>query len=1312
MSDFPQTFPGEDGMNGPVQQPDVEVQAGQPTIDSRVPMDPHLQHLLELAQQKYPATQNVQQDPSIEADPLPVPDEQKNTVKDTALGALKLWRDTVHKGGEAFGEGLAGVAGFDPKDPLLGSSGVSSLPEGQAVKEVGSMAAQGAMDAPMLALLPETGAATAADLAAEYMGKGVMEHVAPHAPGLAKVLSKAAHVGMRAALGTGEASAYSAADAAASGGSKDDVKNAALSKMNLLGAAAGGGHALLGVTHPEGLRDLAGDADNAVASGHSEVTPLGAIQPSEIHFTADPEGKPILRVMEHRDTGAMKHADIPLDEAPGLQTAKEYLKQSPAVSRSHTPEGMTAMNRLDPRTAHDLLTSGFEFGEGDGFTHRPDQGAVDMPENSVVSKADSPRALQTEIAPEVADTTASPPRDNIGTDVLPGVQGHAMLAGPDGHVRFEPIPSDAPMPLGDEPKTAPLSQFDIYNNKGQPSVMGGSGKPEVPNIPPEAEAKLRDGIDTVRMLMHPEARWKGTPFEGLTHDMHRGPQVAQELKQQMYAARSIGNEAEMVSAMKNAMPDKKFFTGVDKHLEQVGLGRMSFEEFRTAHPEVGQHMIELYKNVLDKIDANSTELEQRGLIPEGLSEARAGGDRDRYLAASYMAHILPPGKWKPPTAAVEAAMDKIRADHPGMSAAQQDKQFLKLIGFDQDGNPSAANMSAGSAGNRLKAKDYNLPQTTKDVLGEVHSGALRAALTFAHQETLVGQLRAWDAIAGSEFFSHDPKPGWTHVPPSSMFGAVKDGYLSPDVAGLLDTPQIDKQPVGAMKYLQLYGKYVKANWTVRNATAQLNNMYRNVKASMMTDGLRLHEPIASGMYFKNAVGALADWKKSPIATDAMSSWVKLAREHEALPSGYGKVETMAPGGVFEDMLKDIAPAVIDAKGKAQIQDLMNALKENAAVRGIKAADQHLKEWYDGTDQVFKLANFMAGVERLEKRGISREQAAATMGRRINESFPNYEHVGPVVDKVRKTPFGAVAPMLSGFTEDMRNNYAYSKVLGRAATDPLERERVVSMLKQVGMIGGAMALGNHLRRLNGIPDSEVEAAKGMRTQQSSWYHPANYAMPFRDGKGRVVLVDPTNWLPDLQYGQGNPDDALWKRIAANLVAGPFQSSLAEKTVQDGAQEALGLHGRYEPKLMEGEGGPSQFIQDHLLQQMVPGLIQHGYQALRRAGVVGHLGRNEAKMTGPEAAASLFQTGIQPVGVSTSSKAYNGAHAEAYGQMKQLTDDKKRLFKRSMAGGDLADDPKRFKELRDKNDARMKQIQDRVKHIDSMIQAANKDKGMTK
>lgn len=1327
-SGFPHTFPGEDGTPPET----VDVQAGMPTVDSRVPEDPHLLHLMEEARKRYPAKQEVKQEPSTPIEGQAVPEEQKNTFADTAKGALKLWRDTVHKGGEAFGEGLAGVAGFDPNDKMLGKSGMSELPEGKATKEVGSMAAQGALDSPLFMLAPELGVH---DLAAEYLGKGVAEHVAPHAPGLAKILSKAARVGFKAAAGTGEAAAYSAGDAAASGGSKEDVKNAALNKMNLLGGVFGAGHELLGVTHPEGMKDLAGDADNAVASGHSEPVPLDDIQPSAIHFAVD-NGKPVLRVMEHRATGAMKHADIPLDEAPGVQTAKDYIKKSPGISMSTTPEGLQALSKMDPKTSHELLTAGYDF---DGSREsNPTGGSMDeqfladkrtndhLPPNAPeqfdgpptrAGRVPSPSAV-TGPAAEFADTGISPARDNASTQVTPsegiGNQGHSILAGPDGHVRFEPIPADAPMPLGEEPKTFPLNQADIYTNQGRDAVMGGSdGKPPAPNIPPAEEAKLRDGIDTVRMLMHPETNWKNTAFEGILHDMHRGPVEARALKQKMYAARSLGNEQEIAEALKKAMPDKKFLGAADKSLEQVALGRMSFEQMRNLHPEVGQHMMDMAKSMLDEIRGISDTLEKEyGVVPPGMAEARARGDVDQYLAAIYMAHVAPKGKWTPPTQALTDALDHLRSEHPGATDGELNGHLMKALGLGDEEKAVGENLRGGAAVNRLKAKDTTLHPTVKAVLGEIHSGAVRMAFTLAQQRTILGQLRAWDEIASSQFFSHDPKPGWTHVPPSQMFGKVQDGWLSPEMAGLLQAHTDSLNPASQLRWLQIMGQNVKAGWTVRNPTAQLNNIRRNFKASVMTDGIRFTEPLAAGRHMLNAMKALDAWKKSPVVTDELSAMVMLARQHEALPSGYGRMETMAPGSVFEDMLKELAPKVTDEKGQVHVADLLKELKQPTIWKGVKAADKAAKEFYDGTDQVFKLANFTAGLERLEKRGVSRAEAASIMGRRINESFPNYEHVGPVVDRLRKMPFGSVAPMLSGFTEDIRNNIAYSKALTRV-TDPLERERAVSMLKHVALLGGVGAVGTQLRRLNGISDKEVETAKEMRSQAGQFHHPVTYANPFRDANGRVQLEDPSDWLPDLQYAQGDPSDAVYRRVAANLITGPFQSSAVEPAVKT-AVAATGLV-RPEwsgPKPMEGEGNPKSAIQDYLLKNMMPGVATHGYEALRKAGVVGHLGKYEEKYTPGQAIRSLVSTGIRPVGVSPTSKAAQGNAAEFYGQMKELQDEKKRLFKRSQQGGDLADDPKRFKELRDKNDARVQYLQDRMKRIDQLLKETQQEKGMTK
>lgn len=1356
----------------PSQGDPVDVQVGDPQITDRQPAqidvqalplriqktpervdtEAHLTHLLDIARLSQPQEQTPQ-------DTTPQPEKEiPSSVGDKVTEALKYWREGVHHVGALAKDAALGMAGFNSDDPRTGTTLDVNSPEAKALGGAAEFIGQGAADAPLLALAPEAGVT---DLAGEYISKGLAEHLAPEAPKLASVLGKAARIVSHAAAGVGEGAAYSAADTALSGGSAQEIKDAATSPMNLLGAVAGvrGMHSLVGVATHEGLNHLASETDTLIASGKAEEVPRAEIKPSFAQFT-DKDGAPVFRITEHDIGGTPKYTEIPLDNAHGIEEAKQYIKARPKLSLATTPEGFLHLAVMDAKDMHELVTAGSPVDEqGDLKYGRPSpepavygqrkeltQPILNVPSDTNASplirggtKVDRPVAdtnLRREPNPSgntrIDRPLGEPPtqingRDNQTTGVLPApdvytrrdmlgkandlpedrqrggseegtqlhhTQGHALTVDHEtGHLTAEPIPVEA--------TTQAQGGID-YAKRGQPSIFGGSGNDGKPTIlPPEEEGKFRDLVDTARMIQHPESSWKNTAFEGLQHDMHRGAPAAQQLKQKMYSARNLGNEAELANAFKQQLPERKFLSSADKSLEQVGLGKMSLEQFRNQHPEVGQSLIEIVKPAIDEITANEKELEARGVLAPGTSEARARGDMDKYLAASYMAHVLPKGKWVPPTEALENALAKLEKEHPGAPPEILQKHLDRLINNDDS---TSSMIHPGAVSDRLKVKDINLSQTTKDVLGEIHSGAIRMAFTIAQQKTLLGKLRAWDEVAMSKFYSPTPKPGWAHVENSKMFGKVADGYLDPEVAGLLKTNPIEK-PSSDLEVWKVLGQQVKANWTYRNLNAQVNNAARNVKASIMVDGLRLHEPVQSAKHFLSALQALSNWKKSPFVTDELSHFVDRARNNEALPAGMGRMEVLAPDHVFDDLLKQLQPVITDAKGKATITSLISKLQQNPAINGLRKFDQSLKHIYDGTDQVFKLANFMAVTERLQKRGLSMAEADAIAGRRINESFPNYEHVGNIVDKARKAPFGALAPMLSGAAEDIRNNIAYSKVLVRAATDPLERERVVSMLKQVGIIGAAAAAGQELRRLNGTSDAEVEAAKEVRSQSGQYYHPATAALPWKDAKGRIQLFDPSSWLPDLQYAQGNPDDALWRRIAANLITQPFQSSMSEAT----AKSAIARTGLVRPQYtgqppMEGENSPRKAIQDYMLQTMLPGTITHGYEALRKAGVVGTLGRNESQLTPPQAAAKMIIPGITPVSLKENSKALSGSKAEEYGQFKDLEDQKRRLVRRTTKGGDLEKDPQTAKQIRAAIDVREQQIKDRMIRINSLMEKA--------
>lgn len=673
----------------------------------------------------------------------------------------------------------------------------------------------------------------------------------------------------------------------------------------------------------------------------------------------------------------------------------------------------------------------------------------------------------------------------------------------------------------------------------------------------------------IQQLMR-EAHASGKPsildrfLDGALDDMYRGPTALREHLTQIQAAPLKNRPDEIERAFKARLPKGNMLSDTAFEYGKLARGEISAEKFaaniqKELGPAAAQEFVRFGQSVKSEIADHHAWFRSRNLFAptEGLTESQVNA----YVGRFYYTHMLPQGKWAdlvlnaPKGSAPHAALTDM-VDEVMKEAAKSGEDInpnavaTDLLDILRSSDPIAALRGGGKetggskAWDRFKARK-ELSPVMRRFLGEEQNGVVSTAYTLAHQRQLRASITAWDdfvdgAITGKHAgYSPTPVPGWLKVPDQeALFGKAAGGYIDPRMRSALSVPAhynggftLMNRLVSNVKYAQVAGSSPAAH--ISNA---VRNIWGGYLSGLFTPQNLVGEDMAAVTAMRQAFKELNAYHHDPVSGSAL---VQEARKYGALSAPYGQMELAT--GQYQNQLMDYLHR--NMSERSGIMDIYNHVADfNKSWKGkISGA-------YDMVDQVFKMSTYIKVKDGFIKEGMSAQDAARKAARRINESYPNFAHVGTAVDKLRKTPFGTIAPYLSGHTEEIR---IMGMIPQRFKEDP--EFMTGQMIGAAATLAGAAAALQTARELSGITQDEIDQITAESRKSGQVYTPAKVYLPIRDANGAPIPMDLSKWWMPLQMMQGHPDDAAYVKIPANLLLqtlGPGAQDMVRGSLERG------------------------------------------------------------------------------------------------------------------------------------------------------------------
>lgn len=849
---------------------------------------------------------------------------------------------------------------------------------------------------------------------------------------------------------------------------------------------------------------------------------------------------------------------------------------------------------------------------------------------------------------------------------------------------------DDPRPPAVQAKAADPSQLD--KNIRAPDV-----------IPPQAVAKVTlDEVAHVQKLMGAANKANqpdlpGRILDGVLHDIHRGPRELRERLQQMVSAPALNRADEIIRPFELRLPDRNLFHKAAFDLKKFQQGQLTVEQLAKSLPEKNrQHFLSFAEQIKSEIAENDKWFKARGL---GAASQLPENKLAPYLGRFYYTFMLPKGKWAkiiekaPPGSSPHTALQDMM-DFLVQDAAKHgetltpEKLSFDLLNVLRAEDPldfmskNASDVVHQKAFDRLlKRKD--LPEVFRRFLGEEQNGAISMAYTLAHQRQLRAQVTAWDSLAQDvasgkmpPVLSTTPVPGWIPVEDKFIYGAAAGQFAHPSLRAALAAP---KTLSNGLMIGQKLTKWLKFSQVIGGGPkAFVNNFMRNVWGGLLSGLIEAPWNLPkTGRAMKQAVAELAAYAKNP----AGDSIVLEARKYGALSAPFGRTE------IAEDsyMRKLIAHVYDKSKDSPDMWAPMDALVDK-----IYRAKDKTTAAYDLIDQFWKLSSYIKLKNEKLAGGWSPEDAARFAAQRINDSYPNFEHLGHVIDKARRLPIG-VNRYLSGHTEELR-------VLALLPRRLREEPEFIGqqMLYGAGYLGGMMGGLWGMRQLAGIPNQEIKQIESELTKQEQTYAPMRVYLPMRDENGAPISMEMSQWFTPFQLMYGHPDDIPVAKMSANILLNSFDD-VSGDNVRKFLFENTGILKpvQRDPHLIQSEATLIKGAQEAWKTGWLgPTFTYKTMQAAQEAEWFNATGRQKARLSDPVtpgvAAARIFLPVQKPHKAGGKNKA---AQAVEYGKSELFgiggptqsirsiagstrdTNDKKKLIKKEAA--DIREQSKMFR-----------------------------------
>lgn len=751
-----------------------------------------------------------------------------------------------------------------------------------------------------------------------------------------------------------------------------------------------------------------------------------------------------------------------------------------------------------------------------------------------------------------------------------------------------------------------------------------------PGPPPPPEAPITDRIAKMGQKMD---FWTRVKRQLVGAHLRAPMDLASYISDQQSVKNLAANWAST-----NAALEKRAGTGATtefrEDVQKLFEGKLSFEDFtkkaetNDASKSAWIGIRDMMADAVSQRNANQQWLAERGYVPDETWEQSEGDAVSGYATREYMAHFLKPGQWLKIVSKDEKVMREAVTGYTAwakksgkeLSETEALKKIVESLGTEDPGSVLFENKAtAGSSAPTGKLKfRKELPEWYQNLLGKSRDGFLSTSRTLATQDALINNFKVFEGIAKDPRWAADRPVAddWMQFPDNKrLYGQMAGKWAPPDVYDSLHTIPNIKNEVN--KWIAVPMGIVKTNQvSLGSFRTFLNMTMDNLMGGVLSGGLDLTKPIEAASAIRHAANAMREvsslpmiGKANPLGSTEAAQFIRDAR----------RIGVDAPGHIGASL------------NEQQARLVRNAYSEIAGVKGD--ASNMLTKFYelhqrlgakgsmvvDGIDRVQKLASWKILTDKFEAEGLDHEGAMRRAARRIFQSYPMYDRVGLLADKMRTGGLGVVSPYS---TFAMERHRVLGSLPGRlidSVSNPHSDDKglAIRMLKYALIGAGLFATRGAFRRTFGnVSDADVEyAMQKRRGSGQEKFSPEGgvWVAPWRDGRGNPAVVDMTQWLGPLSYLQGDQNLSLLANIAMNIVKQPLSGGLLGAGV-DTAMRGVGIDASFEPRApVPGQSAPAFAADAALNGGLAPRGLMDLYKNVKSTGALGDIGPGRDTLT---------------------------------------------------------------------------------------------------
>lgn len=655
----------------------------------------------------------------------------------------------------------------------------------------------------------------------------------------------------------------------------------------------------------------------------------------------------------------------------------------------------------------------------------------------------------------------------------------------------------------------------------------------------------------------------------------RGDPGVRHIANESKVARSLYKQAEdTMSAIEGSMGKYKQDTAFRKSLSELAEGRINAAKIEADHPEAWKKARDIIEPTLQEIEQNDQILRTMGYVPNAPNWMN-DPDVSKYVARTYLSKTAKPGEWGKvaPQDVIDSGINYILKQNPGIAGTTEGRQRVANEVLDilnsgkswEDIVSSASGPAWAAPFRNLKARQQ-IPAEIRALLGEISDGPYRIAHTIGTQRALIAQLQVAREVALNPAYTAagpviDAAGKWVQMPSIPSMGELGGKFVRPDIAAALGNAAHVAPRVSYITNKLM--RFMKANVTVFGGVpAWTHEFVGNLDNSMLSGGLDITRPLASGKAFMRADSILRAYFKNPSSPEA-AEMLEVFRLGAA-DMGWSRAELREANQRMLEVMRQ------QLKGKQSIWDVADSLKGIVA-GGAKVYGKAGQAW-DMVSLHMRTASYLNLRDKFVLQGMAPQEARRLAAQRVIMSFPSPHNLSAGVENMRSSALGFMAPFTTYLAEDARIRLQIPQRIAEGEVD-----LPVRMAVHYGLLGGAIAgasaYGMHKY---GVSRAELDAANAEVTRGQGYYRPMQWAIPMRDDKGRLSVVDLT-WLnPAFRLPQGDVVDPLWKRLATNTLLYPFEGGAAARPLQELAQAGGLAQQPPQYALRPGEAGLMVFL----------------------------------------------------------------------------------------------------------------------------------------